>query len=412
MDQFNKFRKENESLYKGLIVLSFIIGLWPVGIFLLIAGTLSDERDDGSAEHPYAPDYEKTAGGGRTWNPGARTASGSQTMSQKDTERPAGQKSGQRKTAGARRRRGPSKWKGLFSMVLGGIGTAVFGVLALENLFRWIPGSPWQAFRSSYIFFLLMAVSFAAFLIGRSNNKKAKRQRTYLAIFQGQHFIDIRELAKTCSVPVRTARNDVKDMLENGMLGTGPWFDHTTGYLILTSKGRQDVETMKAAAKAGREKAAESSSQGNRGAKTAEESQREKDERILAEIRLLNDQIEHEGVSSQIDRIERSARRIFEHRQNFPEAEKELRSFLDYYLPTTLKMLRKYSDLEEQGIQGDNIRTTMEKIETALDNVAAGFEKQLDNLYQSDMFDITSDIAAMEQMMAREGLSDNGGLRL
>ncbi|MFR8251565.1 MAG: 5-bromo-4-chloroindolyl phosphate hydrolysis family protein, partial [Anaerovoracaceae bacterium] len=92
-------------------------------------------------------------------------------------------------------------------------------------------------------------------------------------------------------------------------------------------------------------------------------------------------------------------------------SDRKLRSFLDYYLPTTLKMLRKYRDLERQEVRGENIGTTMRKIEEMMDKVTAGFEKQLDNLYQNDMLDITSDIAAMEQMMVKDGLSDDGELK-
>lgn len=54
----------------------------------------------------------------------------------------------------------------------------------------------------------------------------------------------------------------------------------------------------------------------------------------------------------------------------------------------------------------------MRKIEEIMGKVAAGFEKQLDNLYQNDMLDITSDIAVMEQMMIRDGLSGGEGLKL
>lgn len=75
-------------------------------------------------------------------------------------------------------------------------------------------------------------------------------------------------------------------------------------------------------------------------------------------------------------------------------------------------MLRTYRELEQQNIQGENINTTMRKIEEIMGKVAAGFEKQLDNLYQNDMLDITSDIAVMEQMMIRDGLSGGEGLKL
>ena len=76
----------------------------------------------------------------------------------------------------------------------------------------------------------------------------------------------------------------------------------------------------------------------------------------------------------------------------------------DWKAPTLLKLLRSYDHMEEQGIRGENIRRTMQEIETVLDTVVEAFNKQLDNLFQEEALDISSDIQVLENMMSQEGL--------
>ena len=61
--------------------------------------------------------------------------------------------------------------------------------------------------------------------------------------------------------------------------------------------------------------------------------------------------------------------------------------------------------MEAQGIEGENITLAKQKITDALDKLAAGYRQQLDQLFESDVVDITADIAVMEQMLARDGLA-------
>ena len=90
----------------------------------------------------------------------------------------------------------------------------------------------------------------------------------------------------------------------------------------------------------------------------------------------------------------------------------QLHSFLSYYLPTTLKILRAYAQLEDQEVNGENISAAMERIENMMDKVVEGFEKQLDQLFQGDALDITADVEVLERMLAKDGLSSQDGLRL
>ena len=80
---------------------------------------------------------------------------------------------------------------------------------------------------------------------------------------------------------------------------------------------------------------------------------------------------------------------------------------MNYYLPTTLKLLSSYDKLEDTGITGTNISETMLSIERMMNTIVMAFEKQLDSLYGAEALDISTDITVLENMMAREGLVDS-----
>ena len=131
-------------------------------------------------------------------------------------------------------------------------------------------------------------------------------------------------------------------------------------------------------------------------------------ERILNELYRLNELIEDEAVSARIDRIGTLTAGIFRAVIDNPEREQDVRKFMNYYLPTTLKLLKSYDMLEEQSYQGENILASRRKIESVLDTLIAAFEKQLDRLFQNDALDIATDIDVLETMMAGDGLSSKG----
>ena len=126
----------------------------------------------------------------------------------------------------------------------------------------------------------------------------------------------------------------------------------------------------------------------------------------IAKIRQLNDAIPDERMSAQIDLIERLAAQIFDCVKAHPEKLKQIRQFLNYYLPTTIKLMEQYVTLQDQGMKTENIEDGMQKIEGLLDKVIVAFQRQLDSLFETDVVDITADIRVMEQMMASEGLTN------
>ncbi len=127
----------------------------------------------------------------------------------------------------------------------------------------------------------------------------------------------------------------------------------------------------------------------------------------ILSIREVNDRIDDKVISDKIDRIEMLTRRIFEMVRTRPEKEGQIRKFMNYYLPTTLKLLDSYAMLEAQGIEGENISAAKQKIEGIMDTLIEGFEKQLDLLFSAQAMDINSDIQVLESMMAADGLKEN-----
>ena len=131
-----------------------------------------------------------------------------------------------------------------------------------------------------------------------------------------------------------------------------------------------------------------------------------KDGRLaISEMKRLDENIADPGISADIVRLEQVSGKIFEEVRQHPEKLPQIRRFLDYYLPTTLKLLNAYDRMSGTGISGENIDTTLAKVEGMMRTIVAAFEKQLDSLYGAEAMDISTDITVLENMMAREGLT-------
>ena len=137
-----------------------------------------------------------------------------------------------------------------------------------------------------------------------------------------------------------------------------------------------------------------------------------KDGRLaIAEMKRLDDNIEDPDISADIVRLEQVSQKIFEEVKRDPKKLPQIRRFMDYYLPTTLKLLNSYDRMSAAGVSGENIDTTLAKVEGMMRTVVAAFEKQLDALYGAEAMDISTDITVLETMMAREGLAGDQPLK-
>lgn len=123
-------------------------------------------------------------------------------------------------------------------------------------------------------------------------------------------------------------------------------------------------------------------------------------------LQQINDDIPDYKISAQLKQIEILTASIFDQVKMKPDKIKEVRQFMNYYLPTTIRLLEQYVQMQNVGLKGDNIGNAMKQIEEMLDKVIFAFQKQLDGMFEQDVVDITADIQVMEQMMAAQGLTD------
>lgn len=126
----------------------------------------------------------------------------------------------------------------------------------------------------------------------------------------------------------------------------------------------------------------------------------------LKRLRAADDAIPDETLSEDITRMERASADIFRYIADHPEKAPQIRKFMNYYLPTTLKLLGSYQRLSAQNVKGENITSTLFNIAGMMHTVADAFEKQLDALYAEEAMDISADITVFETLLKQEGFVD------
>ena len=245
----------------------------------------------------------------------------------------------------------------------------------------------------------MMAGGVSLLLGSGAMKRRQRRFATYLRTAGKKPAVPLDYLARATDVSRRRVEKDVDLMLEKGLWGDKAYVDMGSGMLFRSQaaatayfdKTRQPQQTPEPAVPP-------QASEGYAG--------------TLRQIRELNDRIADEALSAKIDRIEQVSGRIFKAIEDTPAKKNAAGTFLNYYLPTTLKLLENYAAFEEAGVSGENLSQAKSRIEATMDSIVAGFEHQLDELYRTDAMDIDSDIRVMETMLRRDTSSaaDDFGL--
>lgn len=128
-------------------------------------------------------------------------------------------------------------------------------------------------------------------------------------------------------------------------------------------------------------------------------------ERAHRELEHLYATIPNLEVKGKIRELINVSDKIIEDAVNDPSDVPQIKKFLDYYLPTTIKLLNAYDRMGAQGIEGENISGTMQSIEEMLDTAVAAYKKLLDSLFANQALDVETDIEVMNTLLKREGLA-------
>ena len=138
----------------------------------------------------------------------------------------------------------------------------------------------------------------------------------------------------------------------------------------------------------------------------------EEGNRALSEMGRLYMSIKDVEVRQKINEIMRITDKITQDAINDPSDIPQIKKFMNYYLPTTIKLLNAYDRMSAQGIEGENLDKSMKNINEMLDAAIVAYKKRLDSLFANQALDIETDIEVMNTMLAREGLTGGSDFRI
>ncbi len=300
--------------------------------------------------------------------------------------------------------------------ILSGVVCALFFVLGLFGLLAsfsdgigQIPGN----FIRNVVPF--MTVSGIAYLFSVFFKDRDSRLNRIRAMIGDKDSFRLSRIAAVSKDSVKKVRKDVQYLIDKGEFGDEAFVDLSSDMFMRNSDAEPDSEggfdyrtlyDEKVFGKDSRKGEAPPETSDN-SRKGEEAKEQDHFRAVILEIRHLNDEIHDFAVSERIYRIEEYTQYIFDYVTDHPEAMPKIRTFLNYYLPTTMKLLESYRRIEHMGVAGENMKSSKEKIESILDLLVEGFKQQMDNLFQNESMDISSDISVLETMMQKDGLSGN-----
>lgn len=264
-------------------------------------------------------------------------------------------------------------------------------------------------------FFCMLAAGAAAFFLGGSYYLRVRRFGRYRKCIGNRTCVNLTELARAVNKSVKYVRKDVARLIrkhwfleghmdeEQTCLMTDNW---TYDQYLLVCEHRRELQQEE-------EKARRKAQEEEEAARARKESSPELAEileegnRYIERIHACNDAIPGEEISEKISRMEHLIRRIFDRVEQHPEVIPDIRRLMQYYLPTTVKLLDAYAELDDQPIDGEHIQSSRKEIEDTLDTLNMAYEKLLDSLFRDTAWDVSSDISVLKTMLAQEGLTED-----
>ena len=226
-----------------------------------------------------------------------------------------------------------------------------------------------------------------ALFMGLRMDRARKLERQLDRIVGERDNIPLDELFAAAGIDAAKGRSTLESAIEHGYFGADAYIDNRTGTLVVRGAAPQPPRP-------------EPKPQPKKPAAPADEYAA-----LLQQLRQVNDAIPDPVMTAKISRLESVSARIFQLAKEDSAKKAQLQKFMDYYLPTALKLLNTYASLSAQDVQGGNITEAKQNIERSMDLLVTAFENQLDKLFQSDALDVSADVAALEGMLNLDGLS-------
>lgn len=303
--------------------------------------------------------------------------------------------------------------------VFGGIGLGVTGIITVIRLFILITGD--TTLGGWVLNLLFLAFFFGMIRFGIFQRRRIKRAERYIQLCGDQRFAEIDSLANATGKTRSYVQKDLRKMLALGMFPEGHLDQSKTCFMLNDSVYSQYLDAEKSR-RLREQESRTALEQENRRALEQQEKEMsempplppEEDRELNAmisegmefirKLRDLNDQIPGEIISAKLFCLENLLKDIFDGVKTHPEQMHQMHKLMNYYLPTTLKLVEAYEEFDRVSSPGEEIIRAKAEIENTLDTINQAFRELLNKLFRPAVFDATTDAQVLKTMLAREGL--------
>lgn len=302
------------------------------------------------------------------------------------------------------------KVSGILFTVFGSIGAGIFGLTALVPL-AVVIASPHNL--AGWWILGICAVITAGFggmlARGISQNGRLSRLKQYVGELKKRDrpYCGIEDLSRSLGKRAGFVKKDLRKILRLGMLPDAK-MDEKEQWLILDGETYRQYELylQSQGQKETKEQQKQASPEEQKKPETEVEKAIRQGEEYMAVLDRLRNDLEGEAIREKLIRLDMVLESLFDTLRKHPEQLSDMEKFMEYYLPTTVKLVNTYQEFALVEFPGDNIKEAKKEIERTLDTINGAFEKLLDDMYEDTAFDVITDASVLQSMLAREGMTD------
>ncbi|MBE6054441.1 MAG: 5-bromo-4-chloroindolyl phosphate hydrolysis protein [Clostridium sartagoforme] len=298
---------------------------------------------------------------------------------------------------------------GIVYIILGTVGSTFFGFLALMFLmfmsfFTKLIADAFIGFVAIFIFF---SISLGLLLRGINIRKRLKRFKKYVRFMDDDSYFLIKDLADFVKEKESFIIKDLNKMINLGMFKEGH-IDEEKTYFMLNDEVYGDYLNLKKQEKEKEE--LKKQEELNRDIDDSEERKLdtviEMGRKYIDQINNIRNELYKEQIALKLDKLQSIAGQILNYVEKNPKKIQEVNKFINHYLPITIKLINSYKELNNQLVQGDNIKNAKIEIEKSIDIINNAFENLLDDLFEDIALDISTDISVLKTLFKQEGLTE------
>lgn len=296
---------------------------------------------------------------------------------------------------------------GILFIVFGAIANIPLFVLSIIGM-----ANGWGA-TGALLFFLFVSIFFIC--NGKSKIQLISKAKRYVKLCGIKMYAEVEELAAQVGISSKKVERELRKILRKGIIPSAH-LDKKGTHLMLTDavyKQYQDAEKArlirekeeKEQAKLKTKEAKKPAPQEAAQPKTELEQMVAEGQECIKKLREMNDLIPGEVISSKLFQLENLLKEIFTRLQKEPAQMNRMHKVMNYYLPTTLKLVEAYHEFDIMSNPNEEIIDAKKEIEATLDTINEAFVELLNSLFQDKVMDITTDAQVLQTMLANEGLT-------